>query len=111
MTGSTRQGVSSAPRPQTPGEALSAYRSTSAAEGRLPSLRRVWVREGTCGDVVDERTAARAVSVVVRPPHRVWEVSLAVLSIVVFVCAAASIVIMLGLLPAEDVERLRTLVE
>jgi len=29
----------------------------------------------------------------------------------VFVCATASIVIMLGLLPADDIERLRTLVQ
>lgn len=42
---------------------------------------------------------------------QVWQVVLAVMSIVVFVCATASIVIMLGLLPAEDIERLRTLME
>lgn len=46
-----------------------------------------------------------------KPPHRVWEHVLAVVSIVVFVCAAASVAIMLGLLPADEVERLRTLME
>lgn len=46
-----------------------------------------------------------------KPPHRVWEHVLAVVSILVFVCAAVSVVIMLGLLPADEVERLRTLVE
>lgn len=46
-----------------------------------------------------------------KPPHRVWEHALVVVSILVFLCAAVSVVIMLGLLPADEVERLRTLVE
>ena len=46
-----------------------------------------------------------------KSPYGVWEHVLVVVSLVVFVCAAASIVIMLGLLPAEDIERLRTLVQ